>query len=151
MPEQTTDDAVVIERLVDATIDRVWAMWTDPSLFGPWYGPAGATCDTVRFDLRPGGERVVVMTVPTPSGERTMWFLGEHLEVVEPALLVYTEAMTGSDGGDPQGPVTSVRVQLTEEDEGTRFRLTHHGIPAGSPGATGWQMAFDKLEVLLSV
>ena len=43
MPEQTTDDAVVIERLVDATIDRVWAMWTDPSLFGSWYGPAGAS------------------------------------------------------------------------------------------------------------
>ena len=65
MPEQTTDDAVVIERVVDATVDRVWAMWTDPSLFGAWYGPAGATCDTVRFDLRSGGERVVAMTVQT--------------------------------------------------------------------------------------
>ena len=90
------------------------------------------------------------MTVQTPSGERTMWFVGEHLEIVEPALLAYTEAMTDRDGGDPQGPVTSVRVELTEEDGGTRFRLTHHGIPAGSPGATGWQMAFDKLEALLS-
>jgi uncharacterized protein YndB with AHSA1/START domain len=150
MPERTTDDAVVIERLVDAPIERVWSMWTDPQHFASWYGPAGAGCGTVRFDLRSGGERVVAMTVPTPAGERTMWFAGEHVEVVEPGLLVYTEAMTDSDGGAAQGPVTMVRVELTEDDGRTRLRLTHHGIPAGSPGATGWAMAFDKLEAALA-
>ena len=43
MPEQTTDDAVVIERLVEAPIAQVWAMWTDPKRFAAWYGPTGAT------------------------------------------------------------------------------------------------------------
>jgi hypothetical protein len=28
--------------------------------------------------------------------------------------------------------------------------LTHIGIPEGSPGATGWHMALDKLELKLS-
>jgi hypothetical protein len=27
--------------------------------------------------------------------------------------------------------------------------LTHVGIPAGSPGAVGWNMAFDKLAAIL--
>jgi uncharacterized protein YndB with AHSA1/START domain len=149
MPEQSTDDAVVLERLIAAPRPTVWAMWTDPTHFGSWYGPAGATCGTVRFDLRPGGERVVAMTVQTPGGERTMWFIGEHLDVDEPSVLVYTEAITDGDGGVPQSPITTVRLELTAQGPGTRLVLTHQGIPADSPGAMGWQMALDKLTAAL--
>jgi uncharacterized protein YndB with AHSA1/START domain len=150
MPEQSTDDAVILDRLIAAPRPTVWAMWTDPTHFGSWYGPAGATCGTVRFDLRAGGERVVAMTVQTPGGERTMWFTGEYLEVDGPNLLVYTEAITDGDGGVPQSPITTVRLELTAEGSGTRLRLVHQGIPADSPGATGWQMALDKLEAALT-
>jgi uncharacterized protein YndB with AHSA1/START domain len=150
MPEQSTDDAVVLERFIAAPQSTVWAMWTDPRHFGSWYGPAGATCGTVRFDLRPGGERVIAMTVQTPGGERTMWFTGEYVEVDEPSVLVYTEAITDGDGGEPQSPITSVRLELMTEGSGTRLRLVHNGIPADSPGATGWRMALDKLEAALN-
>jgi uncharacterized protein YndB with AHSA1/START domain len=150
MPEQSTDDAVVLDRLIAAPRPTVWAMWTDPTHFGSWYGPASATCGTVRFDLRVGGERVVAMTVQTPGGERTMWFTGEYQEVDEPSVLVYTEAITDRDGGVPQSPITTVRLELTAEGPGTRLRLVHQGIPADSPGATGWQMALDKLEAALT-
>lgn len=149
MPEQSTDDAVVLERLLAAPRPVVWAMWTDPAQFSSWYGPAGATCGPVRFDVQPGGERVLAMTVRTPSGERTMWFTGEFLEVDAPSVLVYTEAVTDRDGGPAQSPITSVRLELTEDGPGTRLRLVHRGIPADSPGATGWQMALDKLEAAL--
>jgi hypothetical protein len=43
-----------------------------------------------------------------------------------------------------------VRVELIAIDEGTRMVLTHVGVPAGSPGATVWHMAFDKLDVAIS-
>ena len=46
--------------------------------------------------------------------------------------------------------LTEVRVELTEEGERTRMVMTHLGVPADSPGATGWAMAFDKLEVRVS-
>ena len=149
MPDQASNDAVTIERDVDATPSAVWALWTDPTQFGRWYGPAGASCDTVRFDLRPGGERVVAMTVQTPGGERTMWFAGEHVEVHEPNLLAYTEAIADGDGGALQSPVTRVRLELAADGQRTHLRLTHHGVPADSPGAMGWQMALDKLDALL--
>ena len=90
-------------------------MWTDPERFAARYGPTGATVGTVRFDLRPGGERTVAMTVQTPSGERSMWFTGEHVEIDEPRLLVYSEAMTDRDGATPQSPVTTVRLELADE------------------------------------
>ena len=39
---------------------------------------------------------------------------------------------------------TEVRGQLADHDECTKVVLTHDGIPADSPGAMGWNMAFDK-------
>ena len=43
---------------------------------------------------------------------------------------------------------TEVRVELTGLGDRTRIVLTHVGVPAGSPGATGWATALDKLAVL---
>jgi hypothetical protein len=56
------------------------------------------------------------------------------------------------DDGNPMSPdghpaTTEVRVELEDAAGTTRMRLTHVGIPAGSPGAAGWAMALDKLDV----
>jgi hypothetical protein len=40
---------------------------------------------------------------------------------------------------------TEVRVELENDSGRTKMVMTHAGIPAGSPGATGWAMALDKL------
>ena len=63
-----------------------------------------------------------------------MWFTGEHLEVVEPDRLVYTEGISDEDGnlqspeamGMPAGHPTSteVRVTLAQVDDQTRTALT---------------------------
>ncbi len=41
--------------------------------------------------------------------------------------------------------VTEVRVDLEDVGGRTKMVMTHSGIPAGSPGAAGWTMAFAKL------
>jgi uncharacterized protein YndB with AHSA1/START domain len=150
----------VIERSFVAPIALVWKMWTDPEHFKAWYGPQGATIPVARFDVRVGGSRFVGMEVTTPNGPMRMWFTGEHLEVVEPDRLVYTEAMSDEDGnlqapeamGMPIGhpASTEVRVALARVDDQTRMVLTHVGIPSDSPGAMGWNMAFDKLATYVS-
>ena len=152
MPDTASTAApdVVVERTVDATAAETWPLWTDPEQFRLWFGPDGASIPTAHFDLRPGGERVVAMTVQTPGGERTMWFRGNHLELDAPRLLVYTETMTDEDA-NPQSPETTVRVELEDLDDGrTVVRVTHHGVPADSPGASGWAMALDKLATTLA-
>jgi hypothetical protein len=40
---------------------------------------------------------------------------------------------------------TEVRVELDDLGGRTKQVLTHTGIPADSPGASGWMMALDKL------
>jgi uncharacterized protein YndB with AHSA1/START domain len=96
------------------------------------------------------------MQMQTPDGPVRMWFTGEYREVAENRRLVYTESICDEHGnvlsppasGMPQShPVTTqVRVELEHLDGGrTKLVMTHAGIPADSPGAIGWTMAFDKL------
>jgi uncharacterized protein YndB with AHSA1/START domain len=150
-----SEDAVVIERTLDAPVELIWRMWTDPEHFASWYGPDGATIPVARMDVRVGGTRLVSMQVQTPRGAMTMWFTGEYLEVVQDKRLVYTESMSDEKGtviapadlGMPAGhpTTTEIRVELDDLGGRTRMVMTHAGIPAGSPGAAGWTMALDKL------
>jgi uncharacterized protein YndB with AHSA1/START domain len=148
-------DAVVIERSFDAPPDLIWRMWTEPEHFKAWYGPDGATVPVAKMDVRVGGSRLVCMEIATPGGPAQMWFTGEYREVIENERLIYTESMSDEDGnvlspsdtGLPPGhpATTEITVELQDLGGRTKMVLTHAGIPAGSPGAAGWAMAFSKL------
>ncbi|WP_353827676.1 SRPBCC family protein [Agromyces sp. SYSU T0242] len=146
--------AIVLERDVDAPVEAVWEMWTDPQHFAAWYGPTGSTITVVEFDVRPGGTRTIRMDVPTPDGPRSMWFSGTYLDVVPHERLAYTEFISDERGeavstpGGPNDP-TEVRVEFRGDGERTALVLTHLGVPAGSPGETGWRMALDALDARL--
>jgi uncharacterized protein YndB with AHSA1/START domain len=144
MPDANATPAVVIERSFDAPVELIWKMWTDPQHFKAWYGPEGASIPVAKMDVRVGGQRLVCMDAQTPNGPMQMWFSGEYLDVVENRLLVYTEAMADEHGNATSG-ATQVRVELEDLGNRTRVVMTHIGIPADSPGATGWTMAFAKL------
>lgn len=145
-----------IERTFDASIDLIWAMWTEPQHFANWYGPTGASIPTAEMDVRVGGRRHIAMTMDTPRGPMQMFFVGEYREVNPKTRLVYTESIADADGnpmtaeqmGMPGGAhmETSVVVELEDLGDRTRMSLTHIGIPADSPGGQGWAMAIDKLE-----
>jgi uncharacterized protein YndB with AHSA1/START domain len=150
-----TRDAVVIERTFDAPVELIWRMWTDPDHFREWFGPDGVTIPVVKLDVRAGGSRLVCMEMPSPDGVVQMWFTGEFREVVENRRLVYTESLSDEAGnivapaelGMPEGhpPTTEITVELEDVAGRTRMVMAHAGIPADSPGAAGWTMAFAKL------
>jgi uncharacterized protein YndB with AHSA1/START domain len=156
----SSQDALTIERTVDAPVDLLWQVWTDPDHFAAWYGPNGATIPLAKMDVRVGGTRLIRMDVSTPNGPMQMWFVGEYREVIENKRLVYTESMSNQNGdiidpadmGMPPGhPITTeVRVEMEAIGQRTKLRLTHVGIPADSPGAIGWAMALDKMEAHVS-
>ena len=150
-----TENAVVIERTVDAPIALLWELWTRPEHFRAWYGPEGATLPVADRDVTVGGRRHFCREMQTPDGPMRMWFVGEYREVSPTTRLVYTESMSNEDG-DVVSPAdmgmpgdhpatTEVTVELEDLGEQTRMVMTHAGFPADSPGAMGWNMAIDKL------
>jgi uncharacterized protein YndB with AHSA1/START domain len=155
-----SQNAVVIERTLDAPADLIWQLWTQPEHFAAWYGPNGAVIPVARMDVRVGGTRLVCMAMETPNGTMQMWFTGEYREVVENKRLVYTESLSDERGnvlspteaGMPAGHPTTTEVHVELDDLGgrTKMVLTHVGVPADSPGATGWTMALEKLAAYLA-
>ena len=151
---------VRIERHFNASVEAVWAMWTDPAKFQSWYGPMGMSVPVAEMDVAVGGTRKICMEMKSPERTMSMWFTGEYREISAPTRLVYTESMCDADGnvispasmGMPEGTpeVTEVIVELSKVDGGTRMIMTHLGVPAGTPGEGGWMQAFDKLAEALA-
>ena len=152
-------DWVKITRTFDAPIQAVWDMWAVPENFQKWYGPMGFSVPVAEMDVTVGGTRKINMEMVTPDRTMSMWFTGEYKEVSAPNRLVYTEAMCDPDGnvmspadmGMPEGTpeMTEVIVELSEEGGKTTMVMTHVGVPTGTPGEGGWNMAFDKLAGVL--
>ena len=147
------NNAVVIERTLDAPADLVWQMWTDPEHFKGWYGPQGFSVPVAEMDMRVGGKRLVCMS--SPDGSMKMWTTGEFVEIAPNVRLVYTESPSDENGvpvspsamGMPDGYPASTTVTVELEDLGgrTRMVMTHAGMPADSGAGGGWEQAFEKL------
>lgn len=148
----SAQDAVVIERIFEASVDLIWQMWTQAEHFQQWYGPQGFNIPVATMDVRVGGKRLICMEMP--NQEMKMWFTGEYREVVPNSRLVYTDSMSDENGniispaamGMPGHPeVTEVIIELEAVGNRTKMKMTHAGVPADSGGAGGWAQAFDKL------
>jgi uncharacterized protein YndB with AHSA1/START domain len=55
---------MVLQRLIRAPVQVVWAAWMNPETLPLWWGPDGFSCRTKRIDLRTGGEWVFDMIGP---------------------------------------------------------------------------------------
>lgn len=143
-------NSIVIERTFDAPIDLIWQLWTEAEHFKSWYGPKGMTVPVAKIDARVGGKRLVCME--SADGNMKMWLAGEHTEVTPNTRLVYTESISDENGNvattpsdDDHPGITHVIVQLEDLGERTKMIMTHEGVPADSPGASGWEQAITKM------
>jgi len=60
----TKDRELRISRLLDAPVDLVWEVWTNPEHIANWWGPNGFTNTISKMDMVPGGEWDLVMHGP---------------------------------------------------------------------------------------
>ncbi|WP_350281508.1 SRPBCC domain-containing protein [Kribbella sp. HUAS MG21] len=133
------DTEIQIERVLPATIDRVYDAWTRAEVLAQWYCPNPQLELKVDADVRAGGAYVVEMG---PHVVR-----GTYLEVEPPYRLVFSWQWDGSDG-EP----TRVQVELSEVAGGTRMLLSHTGFSNAEDAANhrqGWEPELDRLAGLL--
>src|SRR4029077_12979750 len=55
-----------LERIFNATPERLWSYWTDPKKYARWFNPSGLPLAIHAFDVRPGGN--MRFDMPQPVG-----------------------------------------------------------------------------------
>src|SRR3712207_3548772 len=111
-------DQIERETVIDASVERVWELITEPAHVGRWFGDAGAA-----IDLRPGGEMVIRWADHGVNRGRVV--------AVEPhTRFSYRWAPFQDPGGDEpvEGNSTLVEFTLDPEGDGTRLRVVESGF-----------------------
>ena len=126
-------EPIVVERVIRASPERVFAAFADPKSLATWMCPAeDITRASVELDFRVGGRFRIVM-----HGERDYAQHGEYL-AIEPGKRLQ---MTWISEWMPDDVTTRVTVYFEPEGDATRVRLVHDELPAGDAyegHAAGW-------------
>jgi uncharacterized protein YndB with AHSA1/START domain len=136
-------DRIEREAVIDAPIERVWALLTEAEHFGRWSTDAGA-----EIDLRPGG----ALTLSWEEHGTTL----ARVERVEPPHYFSYRWGSETDIEPTEGHSTLVEFSLAEEGTGTRVRVVESGFAAldasdadrrsrFDDNTKGWAIQLDRL------
>jgi uncharacterized protein YndB with AHSA1/START domain len=115
----TSDRELVIERLLNAPIELVWEVFTEPDHIKNWWGPNGFTNTIFRMDIKPGGTWDFIMHGPDGRDYKNK---NIFLEVVKHERIVYEHVST---------PKHVTTITFTEKENKTLLK---------------WRMVFDTVE-----
>ena len=87
----TADREIRISRLLNAPIELVWKVWTDPDHIKQWWGPNGFSNTITKMEIKPGGEWDLVMHGPDGTDYKNK---SVFKEIVRHKKIVY-EHVTG--------------------------------------------------------
>jgi uncharacterized protein YndB with AHSA1/START domain len=129
------DQTIVVRRTVPASIDEVYALWTDAGRMPEWILDGGSA----TLDVRVGGKYHLDMHYEGKSYEHH----GEYLELRPPEKLVFTW-ISQSTNWEP----SIVTVELFARGVETEVVLTHEGLPnekSAEDHKGGWTEILDWL------
>ncbi len=119
----TTGREIKMSRLLNAPIELVWKVWTEPEHIAQWWGPNGFTNTIDVMDVKPGGVWKFVMHGPDGTNYNNK---SVFKEIVKHERIVFKH--TNPD-------FTTI---VTFKAEGKKTMLN-------------WQMVFDTAEELQTV
>jgi uncharacterized protein YndB with AHSA1/START domain len=154
----TTHD-VVVTRVFDAPIDRVWDAWRDPDRVKVWWGPIGFTCPLAEMDFREGGTSLVCMRAPAEYGGQDMYSTWTYTAIVPHERIEYIfnfadrngAKLSPAEAGIPAGVPEDGRHVVRFRDLGggrTELTVTEHGYTveqARDVSRAGLEQCIDKM------
>ncbi len=154
---------LVVERVFDAPVERVWEVWTKPEEIKKWWGPKDFTAPFIQTDFKVGGKYLYAMHGPAGTDwDKDMYSGGTYKEIVPLKKIVATDSfmdkdgniVSGKDYGMPADWPIEQQITITfEEVEGGKTKLTivHEGFPEGQDAGAneGWNQSLDKLAAAL--
>lgn len=82
----TKDRELRVSRLLDAPVELVWKVWTDPDHIKNWWGPNGFTNTITKMDVKAGGEWNLVMHGPDGTDYKN---ISVFREIIKYKKIVY--------------------------------------------------------------
>jgi uncharacterized protein YndB with AHSA1/START domain len=138
--------AVVMERELKASAERVFQAWTDPTQLVHWFrGNPGTKVESAEVDLRVGGRYRIVIR----SEDDEFIVFGTYSVVDPPRVLEFTWRWEVSS---LEPADTLVRVELQPTGAGTHLRLTHTNFSTERSSKAhdqGWTGVLATLESYL--
>ncbi|MEZ5341486.1 MAG: SRPBCC domain-containing protein [Acidimicrobiales bacterium] len=114
--------AMVVTAEFAASIEAVWAIWSDPRQLERWWGPPMYPATFVGHNLVPDAVFSYYMTSPEGDQYHGWWKI---LEVDEGRRIKLEEGFADADGNkNPDLPVTVMVTELREGVSGTVMQLT---------------------------
>ena len=163
------EEGVKIERVFNATREKVWKAWTDEEMTKKWWGPEGFSAPSIKVNLAVGQKYIFAMRGPAGSEwDRNMYSAGVYKEIVPNEKLVVTDYFSDAEGnmiepsaeGQDQNFPKEQTVTVLFEDAGegkTKLSIiypkpeTEEQMEAmlKSGMKEGWNSSLDKLEKAL--
>jgi len=142
--EQVQDDQVLrIERLIPASPERLFELWSEPNELVKWWGPDGFDVPASALDVRPGGHWRTTMR--SPQGDLHT-VSGVYRTIDKPRRLVFTWGWDDDTG--LRGHETEVTVTFEPAPGGTRIVLLQQAFENKDQRDRhnqGWSSSFDCL------
>ncbi|QCB94454.1 SRPBCC family protein [Cellulomonas shaoxiangyii] len=145
----TAHSTFVVERTFDASVERVWRAFADPTEKHAWFGTSDDwTTSEDTDDFRVGGTAV---SEGEFHGGPVSRYVATYTDVVEPERFVLTYDMW-LDGAHISTSVAT--YELTADGDGTHLRYTEQGVHLDGPDSAegreeGTRGIFDVLAVHL--
>ena len=140
---------LVVRKVVQARIDRVFEAWINPDMMSKWYFCHPDWTARCTSDPRVGGKYEVEMFTSEKSREKyegkdvgeSVLHYGEYLEISRPARLVFTWS-------SPFVENTIVTVELKDLGDETEIWLTHELLETEADRDAhegGWKGVMDSI------
>jgi uncharacterized protein YndB with AHSA1/START domain len=140
----TEDRVLRLERVIAATPQRLFALWSEPEELARWWGPDGFTCPHYDMDVRPGGRWRTTMRRP----DGTEHIVSGIYRVIDPPRRISFTWGWDDDAG-LRGHETEVNVTFEPVPGGTRMVLTQQTFrdkDSRDRHQHGWSSSFVCLE-----
>ena len=137
--------SLTLKRRLNASPEKVYAAWTEPTHLTQWFGPEGGVVERADLNVRPGGRYTIVFH--TKDGEQHH-VSGVYKEVVPNEKLAFTWAWRTMPERE-----SFVTILIKADGAGSILTLIHEQFadePARDRHEWGWTGALNKLERLFA-
>jgi len=150
---------LVIEKIFDAEIEKVWKAFTTSEILGKWWSPEGMSSSYISVDLKEGGKFRFCFK---GSDGKEFWGLGIYKKIEKPKNLSYLDTFSDSDGnpvppshfGMPGDEIIESLVEIAFSKDGNKTHMkismdNYYDDSMTKDMIKGWNSMFDKLTKIL--